>query len=112
MRNRIMTVTVVLAVAGCAGAPPVDTLDPVRAEQAPATAEESPAGEEEIEVAEVPSVPATAVAADRSGRVCRNERRTGTNRVVRVCRTRAEIERQQVEGKEVFDDLHDSQQEY
>ena len=57
-----------------------------------------------------------AIAAGKAGnlyanedRVCERIRRTGTNRAVVVCRTRAEIERDATESKRTFDDLRNSQ---
>lgn len=69
--------------------------------------------EEKLEMLEVPPVepvaaaPAETPAAD--DRICRREVRTGTHRAVRVCRTRAEIERMEQESKDTFRDLHESQ---
>ncbi len=44
--------------------------------------------------------------------VCVRERRTGSHRAKRVCRTEAEIEQLRVEGQDIFEDLHRSQKEY
>jgi hypothetical protein len=71
-----------------------------------------------IEVAEVPTVSAEAVARILSGesglnqQVCRREMQTGSHRAVRICRTRAEIAALELEGKDTFKDLHRSQKEY
>ena len=42
-------------------------------------------------------------------RVCKRVRRTGSHRSEVICRSRAEIERESVEGKQTFDSLRDSQ---
>ena len=44
--------------------------------------------------------------------ICVRERRTGSHRAKRVCRTEAEIEKLRIEGKDSFEDLHRSQKEY
>lgn len=64
--------------------------------------------ESKIEMIDVPPIElseATIVDSTANERVCRRERRTGSHRAVRVCRTRAEIERIKQESKETFDDL-------
>lgn len=56
--------------------------------------------------------PVAAVQAEapaKDDRICRREVRTGTHRAVRVCRTRAEIERIEQESKDTFRDLYESQ---
>ena len=68
--------------------------------------------EAEIEVIDIPAVEEAAIPAAVSkgdDRICRREVRTGTHRAVRVCRTRAEIERMEQESKDTFRDLHESQ---
>lgn len=49
------------------------------------------------------------VVSNKNERICRRERRTGSNRAVRVCYTRAELERLEQEGKDTFRELHRSQ---
>lgn len=44
--------------------------------------------------------------------ICVRERRTGSHRAKRVCRTEAEIEKLRIEGQDSFEDLHRSQKEY
>jgi hypothetical protein len=57
-----------------------------------------------------PTAIPVAVAGESPGdRICRREVRTGTHRAVRVCRTRAEIERIEIESKDTFKDLHREQ---
>ena len=66
----------------------------------------------DIEMVDAPSVEQSVVEpptlADNE-RVCRREKRTGSNRVMTVCRTRAEMKRLEEQSREVFQDLHDSQ---
>ena len=42
-------------------------------------------------------------------RVCERIRRTGTHRTTVICRTKAEIEQEAVDGKDTFDTLRNSQ---
>lgn len=84
------------------------------AAESAATAAEPAAdvGESLIEVIDVPAVAQTgapAEALDPDERICRREVRTGTHRAVRVCRTRAEIERLEQESKDTFRGMHESQ---
>ena len=68
--------------------------------------------ESEIYAIETPPVEQSEVAvavSNASELVCRRERRTGTHRAVRVCRTRAENERIKQESKDTFKDLHRNQ---
>ena len=46
------------------------------------------------------------------GLVCKRERRTGSHRARKVCRTRAQIAQEELAARETFEDLHRSQQEY
>lgn len=77
------------------------------------TASEDPAPTSgESQPVEVPEIRTVAAGSDDSEVVCRRERRTGTHRAMRVCRTRAEIERMATKSKETFEDLNRSQVEY
>ncbi|NIV18865.1 MAG: hypothetical protein GWN47_10815 [Woeseiaceae bacterium] len=67
---------------------------------------------EEIAIIDAPAV-AQAAEPDadprHDQRICHREIRTGTHRAVRVCRTPAEMERMEEEGKDTFRDLRRSQ---
>ena len=65
-----------------------------------------------VEVAEVPEVPKVTDIPVRDEVVCTRERRTGTNRVEKVCRSRSSINRTATEAKETFEILRRSQVEY
>lgn len=112
MRDCILILSAAFGLAACAGAAPDDDVPGVVHEKPVGAGEPNADEDGEVQVADIPTVPMAAPGVDGNARVCRNERKTGTNRVSRVCRTRAEIEQQQAKGKEVFDDLHKSQQEY
>lgn len=65
----------------------------------------------DVEVAEVPEVPKVTDVPVRDEVVCTRERRTGTNRVEKVCRSRSSINRTATEAKETFEILRRSQVE-
>ena len=81
---------------------------------AAAGADTQVAGEEQLEFVDIPPVEPdetipVAEQSNKNERVCRREMRTGTHRAVRVCRTRAEMDRIEQEGKDVFKELHRDQ---
>ena len=118
--------TAILAAAMCAGActssgTPVPASTPLPADmtqadnpdsaatEATQNAEESP-----IEVVDLPAIEQAEMSVetqDTDDRICRREIRTGTHRAVRVCRTRAEIERMSQKGKDTFRDMHETQRQ-
>jgi hypothetical protein len=110
---RIITFALLLAgLSACAsGVTPASAPPSVGAAGSASSAGSDGAGaaEEAIEVVQVEHDEAVGNVADEPKLVCRRERRTGTNRAYQVCRTRAEIARTSREGKEVFDDLYESQ---
>lgn len=63
----------------------------------------------EVDVVDDPDVPMVADIPVRNELICRMERRTGTNRKKRVCRTRSQNARSAREGKETFEVLRKSQ---
>lgn len=113
--NRILNLACILAAAtACAESPTMpiaeDSMTPVSIPEEPASKNEGV-----IEVVAVPSAAeSTTVMPPQPSntRICRRERRTGTNRTVRVCRTQAEINQREIESKETFEVLRRSQQEY
>lgn len=66
-------------------------------------------GAEVIPVAEVPDVPEADYIGEQTDIVCQRIKPTGSHRAIRVCRTRDEIERASLAGKETFDELHRAQ---
>jgi len=62
-----------------------------------------------IEPPQVEQSEAPIVMSNKNERVCTREKRTGSNRAMRVCRTRAEMERLEEESKDTFRALHRSQ---
>ena len=115
MNHPAILAGVSLCIAACA-APLPQAQDSVAAAPPPAA---TPVDTEDSgDVIQVVDVPRASTVADvptlrsQQERVCQRERRTGSNRVVRVCRTRAEIAKDELESKELFDELHRSQREY
>ena len=81
-------------------------------EREPAADSTQTGAETEIEMVDVPGVEESEIpitTPNANEKVCRREIRTGTHRPVRVCRTRAEINRLKQEGKDTFQQLHRSQ---
>ena len=113
MHHPAILAGVSLCIAACAAPQPQDSVP-----AAPPTAAAPVAAEDTGGVIEVVDVPQATAAADvptlrsQQERICHRERRTGSNRVVRVCRTRAKIAKDELESKELFDELHRSQREY
>jgi hypothetical protein len=72
--------------------------------------ENAPSGVQEIiTVAEIPDAPKAERTVEKQEVICERVRRTGTHRATRICRTRAEIERESLDGKDTFDELHRAQ---
>ena len=107
IRQYILTVCF-LAVAACATTDvnlpeTVASADQPTTESVPAT----PTGN--VEVAEIPEVAKATDIPVRDEVVCKMEKRTGTNRATKVCRSRSSINRSSEEGKKTFDVLRKSQ---
>ena len=70
----------------------------------------------EVVVVEFPQEPETAPdnteVPVQTEYVCKRERKTGSNRATKVCRSREQIAKDELEGKKTFEDLHRSQREY
>ena len=116
---RLVTATAIVALmSACASAPPPATTGSASAplSDPPAPVETNPPGSPDVvEFAEAPAAPVAAapVAEARDPRdeiVCMMERRTGTNRKVRVCRPRSGNPAATQAAKETFDTLRRSQQ--
>ena len=110
IRQYILTVSF-LAVAACAATdqqPP----EAVASADQPTTESVPAASTGNVEVAEIPEVAKVTDIPVRDEIVCKMEKRTGTNRATKVCRSRSSINRSTEEGKKAFDDLRRSQVEY
>lgn len=74
----------------------------------------SPASE--VVVVDIPQEPVNVYGVTeepvRKELVCKRERQTGSNRSRKVCRSREQIAKDELDGKKTFEDLHRSQREY
>ena len=117
MIRRYVALITTIGMAGCATTG-TDALPPATDAPEPVVNGEAPALEDELEVASIPEIrrasvpPVVQNASAQNEIVCRREMRTGTHRAIRVCRTRAEMEKIEIEGKDTFKELHRSQVEY
>jgi len=111
MNWRYIMAVSVFGIAACAasgpelpdsGAASPDTV----ADTAPASA----ATVDELEFADAPNAPETVVIREPDEVICRMERRTGSHRAQRICRSRADIDREAEQGRDRFDDLLRSQE--
>ncbi len=117
MNRHYVMAAACLGITACASSGP-NLPEPAAKTVEPATRSEATEPDDVLEVGTIPSVPAATVEHElaivfvQNEMVCRREMRTGSHRAVRVCRTRAEIERLETESKETFKDLHRSQKEF
>lgn len=111
MNRLVAVIGLPLIVSACAASTPA-VPDVASADaQVPAPTEAAPEGHD-VGTVDAPGVPESAVAAEPrpgGGRICRMEKRTGTNRAVRVCRSVAEVQGEAIEAKKAFDSLRRSQ---
>ncbi len=117
-----LIVMISIGISACAASGPDSSRPDAKAENASESTTESatpaPATDDLIVVVDIPGESATpAEASDldlpaQSDLVCVRERRTGSHRARKVCRTRAQIAKEEQDGKDDFEDLHRSQVEY
>ena len=118
MNRYWMTVVISIGISACAASGPDSSRPVAEAENASESTAPAPATDDLIVVVDIPGDPATPTEASdmdmptQSKLVCVRERRTGSHRARKVCRTRAQIAKEELEGKETFEDLHRSQVEY
>ena len=108
MYRHSLTAIIFVVIAACATNEP-QTTTPVSKVEKPATNENNSDEKGDIQVAEVPDVPkapgSAAVMPDQQEIICHREKRTGSHRLTRVCRTRAEIEKTEAEAKDSFKEM-------
>ena len=110
IRRYVMTATI-LGIAACAtSGPEVRETDAGADESVTKGTPTTTPGN--VEVVEIPEVAQVTDIPVRDEVVCTRERRTGTNRVKKVCRSRSSIDRTSAEAKETFEVLRRSQVEY
>ena len=111
MNRRYLIAVICLGVAACATSVPESTMPAVKAGNS-ATDSKSTTPVGEVEIVAVPEVPMVTDVPVRDEVICRMEKRTGTHRAVRVCRTRSGNARSARKGKETFEVLRRSQVGY
>ena len=116
MNKSVLLAAAALALTACASTAPTATDSSVPAASAaadlpPATSdvEEPGSSNGDIQVLNIEGQEKVALPTDEPEIVCRRERRTGSHRAIRVCRSKAEIERTAREGKDAFEELNRSQ---
>jgi len=122
MNRHWMAVMISIGISACAASGPDSSRPVAEAENASESTSESvtpaPTTDDSIVVVDIPgesATPAEASNLDMPAQrdvVCVRERRTGSHRARRVCRSRAQIAKEELEARETFDDLHRSQVEY
>ncbi len=111
MNRRYVVAVIFLGIAACATSVQ-ESPQPVASAGNPAPDSKSTTPVGEVEIVAVPEVPMVTDIPVRDEVICRMEKRTGTNRATRVCRTRSGNARSAREGKETFEVLRRSQVEY
>ena len=110
IRRHALTASL-LAIAACATTDP-KVPETVASADEPMTQSAPTAEKGNVEVAEIPEVAKVTDIPVRDELVCTREKRTGTNRVTKVCRRRSTINDTAIEAKKTFEDLRKSQVEY
>ncbi len=108
MNRRYIVAATFLGIAACATSGS-ESPEPVANAGNSATNSKSTTSVGEVEVVDIPEVPKVADIPVRNEVICRMEKRTGTNRKKRVCRSRSQIARSAEEAKETFEVLRRSQ---
>lgn len=91
--NRLYVVAItLLGIAACATSGPESPVSGAKVETSVITSNPT-AAEDEFEGVDVPEVPKMATIPNQTKVVCRREKATGSHRVIRVCRTRAAIDK-------------------
>ena len=122
MNRHLLTIMISIGISACAASGPDSSRPDAKAENASEITTESPtptpATEDVVVVVDIPEDSATTAEAGDldmpapSELVCVRERRTGSHRARKICRSRAQIAKEELEGKDTFEDLHRSQVEY
>lgn len=109
--NRLVSLAITaVIVAGCAATPPAEESTAIVSSETAAATDKAvvaAAGAEHaaVEVVGMDGEPAVEMQDPEPEIVCKLERRTGSHRAVKVCRSRSEIERSAQEGKETFGEI-------
>ena len=104
MNRHFVVAALFLSIAACATSVPPSP-------ESGAEARNSATPVSEMVVIDILEESDVAIVPDQDEVVCSMERRTGTHRKVRVCRSRSQIARSAIEAKESFEVLRRSQQD-
>jgi len=102
MNRRYVVAVTFLGIAACATSGPESAVPGAKVETSVITSNPT-AAEVEFEDVEIPEVPKVSNIPDQTGIVCRREQKTGSRRIIRVCRTRAEIEQRQEADQDMLE---------
>jgi len=108
MKRPYILIATFLGLAACATTGP-QAPEPGADTENSATRGNTTTGVGEEQVADKQDMPKVAGTDTRNEIVCQMERKTGTNRKKRVCRSRAQIEKSSRDGKEAFEVLRRGQ---
>ena len=110
MNRQYVVAAIFLGIAACATSGPESPVLGAKVDTEMTTIDPT-ASDGVIEMLDAPAVPMVANVSgeadnpDKNALVCRREKSTGSHRVTRVCRTRAEIERRRAEDQNAFNDI-------
>jgi len=110
MDRQYVVAAIFLGIAACATSGPESPVLGAKVDTEMTTIDPT-ASDGVIEMVDAPAVPLVANASgqadnpDTNGLVCRRVKTTGSHRVTRVCRTRAEIERRRAEDRDTFNEI-------
>lgn len=105
MSTRLIIIAIFLGVAACA-TPAPEPKAPAANEEAPTVNAEPNEVEDQLEVVDVPAVAASENAPPPVDEViCRKEKRLGSNRSIKVCRTRSQMDAEREAGQDALDNL-------
>ena len=108
MNFQILLLATILGLAACATSGPEPSEQTARTSSADNMVVENDAAENEgsLEVAEVPEVPVAASPPPSGDEVvCRKEKRLGSNRTIKICRTQAQTEADREAGQDTLGEL-------
>jgi hypothetical protein len=105
MNTRLIIIAIFLGVAACATSGP-EPKAPAANEEGPAANAESNEVEDQLEIVDVPAVAASEnVPPPEDEVICHKEKRLGSNRSIKVCRTRAQMDAEREAGQDTLDSL-------
>ena len=108
MKLRFLLLASILGLAACATSGPEPSEQAAGSASADNVVVENGAAENEgsLEVAEVPEVPVAASPPPSGDEVvCRREKRLGSNRTIKICRTQAQMDADREAGQDTLDEL-------